>query len=123
MSRPYKYLSIERVNDIFIVRMQRSHGEDQDMEGLGAEFGRLIDEDNCRKLVLNLGPEDPECLISIFLAKLVNLQRRLEKYGGRLALAHLSENTQTVFHAAGIERFFHFYPDQDTAVNSLRLPA
>ena len=120
MPRSYQYLAIERDDDIFCVQMQRTHVEDQQMEDLSTEFARLLDEENCRKMVLVLGPEDPECLISVFLAKLINLQRKLESLGGSLALAGLSESTQTVFHAAGIQRFFHFYPDVAAAVKALK---
>ena len=93
------------------------------MEDLGAELGRLISEENCRKMALLLGPEEPECLISVFLAKMINLQRRLESLGGAFALAEVSDYTRNIFRVAGIERFFHFYADQAAAVQALRKPA
>ena len=89
------------------------------MEELGAELARLVDEENCRKMVLNLGPEEPECLISVFLAKIINLQRRLESSGGAFALAQVSDYTRSIFRVAGIEKFFHFYADQTAAVHVL----
>lgn len=120
MQRNYQFISFEKDGDTFCVRLQQPHVEDFDLENLSAELGRLLDEESCRKMILNLGPEDPQCLFSILLAKLINLHRRLENAGGRLALAHLSEDTRGVFRAAGIEKFFHFYPDQQTALQALR---
>jgi anti-anti-sigma factor len=74
-------------------------------------------------MVLNLGPDELDFLFSIFLAKLINLYRRLESTGGSLALAHVSEHIRDMFHVAGIEKFFHFYPDQQSAVQALRARA
>src|SRR5260370_39858766 len=123
MSRAYDYIAFERVGEAICARLQRPKVEDHQMEDLGAELARLIDEENCRKMVLNLGPEDSECLLSVFLAKLINLQRRLEGMSGALTLANASEYTRNIFRIAGIEKFFRFYPDQQSAVQALSEPA
>ncbi len=119
MSRPYEFIAFERNGEVFCVRLQRPRIADHEMEDLGAELARLIDDENCRKMVLNLGPEEPECLISVLLAKLINLARRLAHLGGALALAQTSTHTRTIFRAAGIEKFFHFYPDQASALQAI----
>ena len=119
MRRPYAFIAFELTGDVFCVRLQKSRVEDHQLEDLGAEFGRLIDEENCRKMILNLGPEEPECLISVFLAKLINLHRRLERMNGTLTLAHASEYTRSIFRIAGIEKYFHFYPDEQSALQAL----
>ena len=119
MQRPYHFIVFELIGDVFCVRLKKPRVEDHQMEDLGAELARLIDEENCRKMVLNLGPEEPECLISIFLAKLINLQRRLDGMSGALTLANASDYTRNIFSIAGIEKFFHFYPDQQSAVQAL----
>ena len=123
MQRPYYYIAYELIGDVYCVRLQNPRIEDHQVDDLGAELARLIDEENCRKMVLNLGPEDSECLLSVFLAKLINLQRRLEGMSGTLTLAHASEYTRNIFRIAGIEKFFHFYPDQQSAVQALSEPA
>lgn len=119
MQREYEYIDVQREDGVFCVRLRDAHVEDQFLEDLCAELARLIDEENCRKMVLNLGPDEPDCLFSIFLAKLINLNRRLELAGGTLALAHVSDDVRGMFRAAGIEKFFHFYDDQATAVQAL----
>jgi hypothetical protein len=119
MERPYTFIAFEIIGDVFCVRLQQRRIEDHQMDDLGAELARLLDEENCRKMVLNLGPEEPECLISIFLAKLINLARRLDSIDGALTLAHASDYTRNIFNIAGIEKYFHFYPDQQSALQAL----
>jgi anti-anti-sigma factor len=119
MERPFKQIEFERQGDVYCVRLVRTQMDENGLEELSAEVARLIDENGCRKMVLALGPEDPLCLYSVFLAKLVNLQRRLAAVGGALAIAGLSDNTQHIFQVAGLHNFFHFYPDTAAAVAGL----
>ncbi len=122
MHQPYLHLDFDEHDGVFCVRLKKTlHGEA--LEELGVELNCLVNDRGCRKMVLNLGPEDVECLYSILLAKLVNLQRRLEAAGGALALAQLSENTQGVFRATALDRHFRFYRDQASAVKALTTPA
>ena len=122
MQRPYQLIVVERDGDVLCVRLQNPRVEDHQMEDLGAELARLVDDENGRKLVVCLGPEEPDCLISVFLAKLISLQRRLGDVEGTLVLAHVSEHTRSVFRAAGLEKLFHFYPDRQSAAQALQAP-
>jgi anti-anti-sigma regulatory factor len=119
MNQAPKFLAVARHGDVMCVRLAVPRIEDHHMDALGAELAKLVDEDKAHKIVFNLGPEEPDCLISVFLAKLVNLQRRLEGLGGTLALAHVSDDTRSIFRIAGIEKLFRFYPDQQAALNAL----
>jgi len=119
MERPFKQITFEKKGDVHCVKLVHTQMDEKGLEDLSAEIARLIDEDGCRKMVLNLGPEDPLCLYSVFLAKLVNLQRRLAAAGGALALAGLSEQTQHIFQVAGLQKYFTFYLSQDKALESL----
>jgi hypothetical protein len=119
MQRPYQFIAFEMTGEIFAVRLICAQVPDHQMDDLGAELARLIDEENCRKMVLNLGPEEPECLVSLFLAKLINLQRRMERMNGVLTLANASDYTRNLFRIAGIEKYFHFYPDEQSAIQTL----
>jgi anti-anti-sigma factor len=119
MQRAYQQLETTRQGEVVCVSIRPQRLLEDGVEELGAEMARLIDEDGCRKIVLNVGPGDLDCLYSMFLAKLVNLQRRLEAVGGRMALAQASENTREVFRATGLERHFKFFPDEPAAVQAL----
>ena len=118
MQRPYQQLDYQEQSGVFCVRLKRDNLHEDGLEKLSAEMARLIDEDGCRKMILSLGPGDLECLYSVFLAKLINLQRRLESVGGSMVLTEVSPNTQDVFRATGLDRFFKFYPDQTSALQS-----
>src|SRR5262245_30061946 len=111
MDRPYRYIDVEPHASLVCVRLKQREFNDRELEDLGAEIARLVDEDGCRQLVLALGPNEPQCLYSVFLAKLVNLQKRLENDGGVLALACLNKTAMAFFEAAGLDKFFRFYPD------------
>ncbi|MCI0640025.1 MAG: hypothetical protein L0Y72_07730 [Gemmataceae bacterium] len=120
MERPYTQIDVSKRADISCVRLRHAAYDEIALEELGAELGRLIDEDGCRKLVLNLGPGQMDCLYSVFLAKTVNLQRRLQAAGGALALAQLSAFTKDIFRAAGLEKYFQFYATEQEAVQALQ---
>ena len=120
MERPYRFIVVEQQDGIVCVRLRQLLLNDQELEELGAEIARLVDEHGCRKLVLSLGPDEPQCLYSVFLAKLVNLQKRLENDGGMLALAELSPAAKAIFHAAGLDKFFRLFPDAATARATLK---
>lgn len=120
MKRPYRYIDVDRGGDVFCVRLRQLAYDEAELEELGAEIARLVDEEGCRRLVLNLGPDDPQFLFSVFLAKLVNLQKRLEADGGQLALAGLNPTTSSIFQASGLEPFFAFFKDAQEAVAALK---
>ena len=119
MKRPYQFIGFVQKGDVYCVRFQRPNVADNQLDDLSAELGRLLDEENCRWMILHLGPEEPECLLSVLLAKLINLQRRLEALGGELSLAEVSDDTRNIFRAAGIEKLFNFYTDEATALNAI----
>jgi STAS domain-containing protein len=120
MDRPYRYIEMDQHPPLVCVRLKQREFSDPELEDLGAEIARLVDEEGCRKLVLSLGPPEPQCLYSVFLAKLVNLQKRLENDGGILALADLNPTAQAIFEAAGLDKFFRFYPDVPAACAALK---
>lgn len=120
MDRPYRYIEVEQHPPLVCVRLKQRVFSDPELENLGDEIARLVDEQGCRKLVLTLGPPEPQCLYSVFLAKLINLQKRLENDGGALALTNLNPTAMAFFEAAGLETFFRFYPDVATACAALK---
>lgn len=119
MERPYQYIHIERLGPAIGVRLKRRKFDDETVDRMGAELARLLDEEGCRHLILNLGPDEPECLYSVFLAKLVSLKKRLDAVGGTFALANLSPLAHDIFVAAGIEKFFTIFPDQASALQAV----
>jgi anti-anti-sigma factor len=118
MPRPYRHLEVESADQVFCVRLRKPQLDEADLYELCNELTRLFTEDGCRKMVLSLGPEEPQLLYSVFLAKLVTLRRRLEADGGALKLCEVGPGTMEIFDACGLRPLFEFYPDQAAALRS-----
>jgi hypothetical protein len=80
------------------------------------ELRSLVIEEGCRKMALSLGPESPECLYSVFLARLIALQRVLREHQGELVLCHVQPAVRDIFAACCLDRLFDFAPDFDAAI-------
>ena len=110
MERPYRQIEVQRAEDVFCVRLRKRQLNEAGVYELGDELVRLIEEDGCRKLVLSLGPEPPECLYSVLLAKLVTAQKRLHAHKGVLKIADAGEETIAIFEACRLKDLFDFSP-------------
>jgi anti-anti-sigma factor len=116
MERPYRHIEVECVGDVHCVRLKQLTLDENALYEMADELHHLGAQDDCRKLVLSLGPEEPRFLYSVFLAKLVTLQRRLQAHGGKLKIADASVDTRSVFDACGLTPLFDFAPDRATAL-------
>jgi anti-anti-sigma factor len=116
MERPYRHIDVEPAGDVFYARLRQSRMDENALYEMGDELTRLVREDGCRKLILSLGPEEPECLYSVFLAKLVGLRRDLLAAGGGLKLCHVKPETLRIFDVCRLTPLFDFYPDKAAAL-------
>lgn len=116
MTRPYRYIEVECRGDVFCVRLSQTRLDEPMVYELADEWRRLVEDDACRKMALSLGPEALECMYSVFLAKLIGLQRILREHQGELVLCHVSPSVRDIFAACGLDALFHFLPDFDAAV-------
>src|SRR5258708_23202146 len=91
MARPYSHIDVERLDDIFCVHMRDRKMDETQVQEFSDELMSLVLDDGCRKLVLSLGPGSPDCLYSIFLAKLYTLRRRLGELGGTMKLVDVTD--------------------------------
>ena len=116
MPEPYRHIVIERRDPAWCVRLKPRHlGEEQVFE-LFEELTALVNADGCRRLALSLGPNNPEFMYSLFLAKLITLQRVLHEQGGDLALCQASPEVRTIFEACKLDTQFRFVKDFDAAL-------
>jgi hypothetical protein len=120
MERPHPLLDVERLQDVFCVRLRQPRLEESDIFAVADALLSLVEQEGCRKLVLSLGPEEPNCLYSVFLAKLVTLQRRLQACGGALKIAEASDDTIRIFEACRLKNLFDFQPTRAAAVAALQ---
>jgi anti-anti-sigma factor len=111
-----RFTQVERRGDAFCARLARSRLNETEIAGLIEELEGLITEQGCRRLVVSLGPQPPEFLYSVFLAKLVHLQRVLREHGGEMALCEAGPEVRSIFAACRLDTLFTFVNDFDAAV-------
>jgi hypothetical protein len=119
MNAAYRQIVVEHVGPVWYARLRNPRLAVDGLDQLLADLDQLVADGNCRKLVLSLGPEEPECLYSIFLAKLVSIQRRLTAAGGALVLAEASDSVRKIFAACRLDDIFRFEPDRNAAIAAL----
>lgn len=116
MTRPYHLIEVEQRGEVFCTRLLHTRLEEPKIYELFGEMRHLITDGGCRKLALSLGPKPPECLYSVFLAKLISLQRILREHQGELVLCHARPAVREIFAACCLDQLFHFLPNFDAAV-------
>jgi anti-sigma B factor antagonist len=67
-----------------------------------------------RNLVIDM--ENVSYIDSSGLAVLIEAMQKVEKYGGKFALAGLQENVKPIFEIARLDQVFQIYPDVDSAL-------
>jgi anti-anti-sigma factor len=116
MTRQYRYIVVDRRGDVFCVRLSKRQFDESEIYSLSEELLSLISEEGCRKMALSLGPGEPQCLYSVFLAKLITLKRCLLERGGALMLCEVSPAVLDVFAACQLRDYFDFAPDLESAI-------
>jgi len=120
MTRPYQNIEVRPDGDVSCVCIRQRRLDEAAIHAVGTELLQLIDQDGCRRMVLSLGPGSLECLYSIFMAKLVSVQRRIQDRQGALVLCDVTPDVVTVFEACRLRTFFEFAPDRAAAVEAIR---
>ena len=116
MNNHYRHIKVETRGGIFCVCLHNPCMDENAIFQLGEELVALAKQDGCRKLALSLGPVPPDCLYSVFLAKLVMVQRVHNENGGEMVLCDVSPPVKSTFEATQLDRWFTFVPDFDAAV-------
>jgi hypothetical protein len=117
--QPSRLIKVERVGEVACVRLQRTRLEEAEIIQLGEELHHLAEAPGGGKVALALGPQQPDCLYSVFLAKLVSVRNACRRHGGDLVLHSLSNLTFSVFEACHLHREFVFATNQADAVQIL----
>jgi anti-sigma B factor antagonist len=107
MPAPYHPpLEVEDVGDVTVVRFGRCKVLDrQNMQAVGEQLFRLVDELGRRKLLVNFG--DVEYLDSLALSVLVTLNRKLRDLSGRLTLCNISPPVYQIFKTTKLNTLFN----------------
>jgi anti-anti-sigma factor len=119
MKGPYQQIDLEHVGDVVFARFRHRKIDESGIHTLGNELTQLIESDGCRKLIIGLGPGTLECLYSVFLAKLVMIQRRMHDKNGVLIVCELTPEVKAVFEACKLMSYFEFAPDKPAALAAM----
>src|SRR5262245_13023420 len=107
----YRHIQVNRQDDVYCVRLKNPRMEELEIQQVGDEMIDLCQTHGCRKLALSLGPQPPDCLYSVFLAKLVAIRNVLHRLGGQFVLCEVSPVAMTIFAACALDREFIFAAD------------
>jgi anti-anti-sigma factor len=108
MNPSYRHLEVHCEEHVCYVRLRNRRLDEEQLAEMTDELNALVANDGCRKMALSLGPEPPQFLYSVFLARLVSLQRLLREHEGSLVLCELRPEVYRIFEACRLDTQFHF---------------
>lgn len=118
MSEPTEALTeVSRVGNATVIRLLRpALWEQHHVDAVGGEFVRLAEAHGVRLLV-DFGPV--EIITSSVIAKLIDLQRRLQAVGGRLAVCCPAPEVRDLFRITHTDKLLAVHSDQRQALAHL----
>jgi anti-anti-sigma regulatory factor len=116
MSHGYRHIDVELHDTVAVVRLIKPRLDEQEIYQLFQEVQDVARVRGCPRVVLCLGPKAPDCLYSVFLAKLISLQRRLNESGGGLKLCQCGPQVVEILDACLLLDRFDLVPDPAAAV-------
>jgi hypothetical protein len=96
--------------------MARPRLDENEIYQMFSELLHLGREGGCPRIALSLGPRTPDCMYSVFLAKLISLQRRLKEIGGALFLCECTDQVIEILDICVLLEHFEIVPDPATAL-------
>jgi len=114
---PHQRLDVSKVGDVTVVRFKdRRILDATNIEELGGELFELIEQDDCKKLLLNFS--DVEFLSSAALNKLIILDKKLKSAGGTLKLTDLRPEIHEVFVITRLNQLFNIHDEEAEALET-----
>jgi hypothetical protein len=115
MTNPWRHIDVEARGSLRCVRLRHLRFEEKQIEELAQEILATGNAEGCTTVALSLGPRPPECLYSVFLSKLISIQRRLNDAHRQLVLCEAGPEVQAIFAACKLTDIFTFVADFDAA--------
>jgi anti-sigma B factor antagonist len=111
----YRRLDVSEVGDVTVVRFRDPKIiEDLNIQELGSEMFRLVEEEQRRKLLLNFSGVD--FLSSAALGKLITLDKKVKAHAGQLKLSNIRPEIFEVFQITKLTRLFDIRDDEAGAL-------
>lgn len=116
----FKFMSYERQGDGLCLRFKNLRPSELEIQDSFQEIKKIIADEKANKVALSLGP-NMECMYSVFLGKIISLQRQLNELGGKLAVCHVSPQVKSIFVACKLDDRFCFTEDFPSALLALNI--
>ena len=110
-------ITVEDVGDVAVVQfVDKKILDEQNIQMIGDDLFRLVDELGRRKLLLNFSNVD--FMSSAALGKLIRLHQRLAQVGGKLVLCTISKDILQVFTLTKLDKMLKIVKDEQTGLGS-----
>ena len=110
-------LEVEQIGDVTVVNfIDRKILDEQNIQIIGEQLFSLVDEEGCRKLLLNFG--NVEFLSSAALGKLITLNKKIQAAKGRLILCNIDPQIHEVFEITKLDKYFNIQKEEQTALQA-----
>ena len=110
-------LDVSEVGDVTVVRfVDRRILDATSIEELGVELFALIEQENRKKLLLNFA--GVEFLSSAALNKLIILEKKARRIGGKLKLSNLKPEIYEVFVITRLHQLFDIKDEEKEALEA-----
>jgi len=110
-------LEVEDIGDIAVVNfVDKKILDEQNIQLIGDDLFRLVDELGRRKLLLNFG--NVEFMSSAALGKLITLHRKVQAVQGKLVLCNIAKDILEVFKITKLDRILTIVPDEQAGLQS-----
>jgi anti-sigma B factor antagonist len=108
---------IEDIGDVTMVNfIDKKILDEQNIQMIGDDLFRLVDELGRRKLLLNFG--NVEFMSSAALGKLIRLHQRLNQVSGKLILCGISKAILEIFEITKLDKMLKIVKDEQTGLSS-----
>jgi anti-sigma B factor antagonist len=110
-------LEVEDSGDVSVVHfVDKKILDEQNIQMIGDDLFRLVDELGRRKILLNFG--NVEFLSSAALGKLITMNRKVQAVRGKLVLCNISKEIREVFEITKLDKLFTILPDEQAALQA-----
>ncbi|MBM3982694.1 MAG: STAS domain-containing protein [Planctomycetes bacterium] len=110
-------LEVEDIGDIAVVNfVDKKILDEQNIQMIGDDLFRLVDELGRRKVLLNFG--NVEFMSSAALGKLITLHRKLQAVQGKLVLCKIAKDILDVFKITKLDKILSITTDEQAGLQS-----
>ena len=108
-------IDVSEVGEVSVVRfVDRKILDEANIQELGKELFRLVEEEDRKSLLLNFSTVD--FLSSAALGKLITLDKKVKAHGGKLKLSNIRPEIYEVFAITRLNKLFDIRDDEADAL-------